>query len=180
MTTKISQKHAIKGRREFELVGDSIEYRIETPFSSEELSVVLSVLDPEPVREGSMLHFVSVVNREALVKMFVDKPNPETFGAFVSTLQERIKDEEFGRLAAGNRNADISAEQIDTTISMLETYLDPEPISGLLAALRELKSDPDDGARLARVAEVFNNLGAQKGPVLTYAPFFMSLLASNE
>ena len=63
-----------------------IEYRVKSVFGDEELTVVLSVLDPKPVTKGSMLHFVSEVNREPLVKMFVDKPDAATFNAFVETL----------------------------------------------------------------------------------------------
>ena len=63
MNLKLVQKHVIKGTREFELSDDKIDYRITTPLGEEELSVVLSVLDPQPVTRGSMLHFVSQVNR---------------------------------------------------------------------------------------------------------------------
>ena len=178
MSTTLHQQHVIKGTREFELVDDTIQYRVKSPFGEEELVVVLSVLDPEPVVVGSMLHFVSEVNREGLVKLFIDKPDPETFNAFVTTLRQRINEESFGRLAAGNRASAVSAEQVETTINMLETYLRAEDIAELLDALRELKANPTDASRLARVAETFNELGAMQGPVLTYAPFFNSLLSS--
>ena len=75
MTVRIVQKHPARGTREFELVDDAIEYRISSPLGDEELSVVLSVLSPEPVVDGSMMYFVSEVNREALIKLFVDLPD---------------------------------------------------------------------------------------------------------
>ena len=179
MTTKIVQKHPIKGTREFELVDDMVDYRIKSPLGgAEELSVVLSVLDPEPVVDGSMLHFVSEVNREPLVKLFIDRPDADTFNAFVDTLKQRINEEDFGRLAGSNRESAVSAEQLDTTIEMLETYLDSAGIAELLEALRALRSDPVDADKLAHVANVFNGLGPQQGPVLTYAPFFMSMLSN--
>ena len=180
MTTKILQKHLLKGTREFELVGDTIEYRITTARSVEELTVVLSVLSPNPVRDGSMLYFISEVNKEPLVKMFVDNPDPETFQAFVGAVQQRIRDEDFGQLAASNRGSDVSAEQVATTISMLETYLNPDDFPELMTALRDLHSNPSDRMKLNHVADVFNNLGPEKGPVLTYAPFFVSLLSNND
>jgi len=180
MSTKIAQKHPVKGTREFELVNDTIEYRVKSVFGDEELTVVLSVLDPKPVTKGSMLHFVSEVNREPLVKMFVDKPDAATFNAFVETLINRIKEEDFGRLAASNRESAIPPAQLDTTIQMLETYVHASDISGLLDALRNLREAPEDRERLARVVDAFNELGPRQGPVLTYAPFFMSLLSSVE
>jgi len=70
MTHKIVQKHPELGTREFELVDDAIEYEINSQFANEKLSVVLSVLAPEPVVDGSMMYFLSEVNREALIKMF--------------------------------------------------------------------------------------------------------------
>lgn len=76
MTNRIVQKHPDLGSREFELVDDMIEYRIKNQFADEELTVVLSVLAPEPVVDGSMMYFVSEVNREALIKLFIDLPDP--------------------------------------------------------------------------------------------------------
>ena len=88
MTVRIVQKHPARGTREFELVDDAIEYRISSPLGDEELSVVLSVLSPEPVVDGSMMYFVSEVNREALIKLFVDLPDAVTFTAFVRAVKE--------------------------------------------------------------------------------------------
>ena len=62
MTNRIVQEHPDRGTREFELVDDMIEYRIKSQFANEELSVVLSVLNPEPVVDGSMMYFLSEVN----------------------------------------------------------------------------------------------------------------------
>jgi len=180
MTTKIVQKHPDHGTREFELVGDSIEYRILSPVADEELSVVLSVLSPEPVVNGSMMYFLSEVNREALIKLFVDLPDAETFAEFVRIVKQRIKEEDFGQLAASNRKSAINQEQVDTTIRMLETNLDPTTIDELLLTLRRLSEEPGDIERLNRVVDAFNNLGVQQGPVLTYAPFFNTLLSSTD
>lgn len=180
MTTKIVQKHADLGTREFELVDDAIEYRISGRFGDEELSVVLSVLSPEPVIDGSMMYFLSEVNREALIKLFIDLPDAETFAQFVRTLKQRIVEEDFGQLAAENRTSAITKDQVDTTIRMLETYLDPTSIDELLSTLRSLAEMPGDHERLSRVAEAFNSLGVQQGPVLTYAPFFNTLVASTD
>ena len=116
MTTRIFQEHPERGTREFELVDDAIEYKISSPFSNEELSVVLSVLAPEPVVDGSMMYFVSEVNREALIKLFVDLPDPATFSGFVGTVKQRIREEDFGKLAAANRKSAITKEQVDLSL----------------------------------------------------------------
>jgi len=180
MTTRIVQIHPDRGTREFELVDDAIEYRISSPLGEEELSVVLSVLSPEPVVDGSMLYFISEVNREALIKLFVDLPDAETFAGFVRTVQQRIGEEDFGRLSAANRKSTISKEQVDTTIRMLETNLDPASIDELLTTLRGLSEAPDDHEQLDRVIDAFHGLGVQQGPVLTYTSFFNTLLSSTD
>lgn len=180
MTTRIVQKHPEQGTREFELVDDTIEYRISSPFANEELAVVLSVLSPEPVVDGSMMYFVSEVNREALIKLFVDLPDAETFAKFVSIVKQRIREEDFGKLAASNRKSAITQEQVDTTVRMLETNLEPDSIEELLSSLRNLSEAPGEHERLVQVVDDFNDLGVQQGPVLTYAPFFNTLLSSTD
>lgn len=180
MTNRIVQIHPDRGTREFELIDDAIEYQIKSQFADEELSVALSVLAPEPVVDGSMMYFVSEVNREALIKLFIDLPDAETFKHFVSTVQQRIREESFGKLDADNRKSEITREQIDTTIHMLETYLNPTSIENLLSTLHRLSETPDSRECLDKVVEAFNGLGVQQGPVLTYAPFFNTLLSSTD
>ncbi|MEE9332735.1 MAG: hypothetical protein V3U65_01455 [Granulosicoccaceae bacterium] len=180
MVTKIVQKHPDRGTREFELVDDAIEYRISSPFGDEELSVVLSVLSPEPVVDGPMMYFLSEVNREALIKLFVDLPDASTFAGFVHTLKQRIREEDFGKLSADNRKSAITREQVDTTIRMLETNMDPASIDELLSTLRSLAEAPGNHEQLNRVVEAFNTLGVQQGPVLSYTSFFNTLLSSTD
>lgn len=174
------QNHPDKGVREFELVDDTINYRMSGPLGDEELTVVLSALLPEPVRDGVMLYFVSGVNREPLIKLFVDLPDTESFTSFVKTLKQRIEEEDFGKLAADNRESAITRDQVETTIHMLETYLDKNTISELLTTLHGLADAPENRDQLNRVVEEFHNLGAQQGPALTYAPFFNTLLSSTD
>ncbi len=180
MTTKIFQKHPDRGTREFELVDDAIEYRISSPFGDEALSVVLSVLSPEPVVDGSMMYFLSEVNREALIKLFVDLPDAKTFAEFVGILKQRIREEDFGKLSADNRKSAITQEQIDTTIHMLESNMDPKSIDELLSSLRKLSAAPDNHEQLNQVVEAFNDLGIQQGQVLSYTSFFNTLLSSTD
>jgi len=177
MTTKLAQKHAIKGSREFELVDDEVRYIIKSPLRTQSLSVVLNVLDPEPVRSGSTLAFVSQVNREPLVEFFLDKPNRETFDQFVSTMQRRIIEEDFGRLRVLDKGVDVNVDAVTESIDMLVKYVDPQEIEALLAALEELRQKPDSPQCLNRVAEAFNELGFAQGQVLVYAPYINFLLS---
>ena len=180
MVQKLVQRHPEKGVREFEVVDEEIKYRMSGPLGEEELSVVLSALSPEPVRDEMMLYFVSGVNREPLIKLFVNLPDVESFNSFVSLLQRRIEEEDFGKLAASNRDSVITREQVETTIRMLETYLDKNTIGELLTTLRGLADAPDDRDQLDCVVEAFHGLGPQQGPALTYAPFFNTLLSSTD
>jgi hypothetical protein len=175
MTTRLAQKHAIKGSREFELVDDEVRYIIKSPLRTESLSVVLNVLDPEPVGSGSTLSFVSQVNREPLVELFLDNPDRETFNQFVSTLQRRIIEEDFGRVL--DKGVDVNVDEVTESIDMLLRYVDPHAIKGLLAALNELKEKPNDLQCLERVAGAFNELGFAQGQVLVYAPYINFLLS---
>ncbi len=180
MTTRIVQTHPDKGTREFELVDDMVNYKMSGPLGDEELSVVLSALSSEPVKDGSMLYFVSGINHEPLIKLFADLPDTESFTAFVNTLQQRIVEEDFGRLAAENRDSSITKEQVENTITMLETYLDKNSIDDLISSLRKLAEAPNDREQLNHVVDTFHDLGVQQGPVLTYAPFFNTLLSSTD
>ncbi len=177
MTTRLAQKHAIKGSREFELVDDEVRYIIKSPLRTESLSVVLNVLDPEPVISGSTLSFVSQVNREPLIELFLDKPDKETCNQFVSTMRRRIIEEDFGRPRVPDKGVDVNVDGVTESIDMLRRYVDPQEIAALLAALEELKQTPDNPQCLQRVAEAFNELGIAQGQVLLYAPYINFLLS---
>lgn len=179
MTATLLQKHPIKGTREFKLVDDELEYTIKSPLKKESLSVVLSVLDSEPVISGPILAFVSQVNREPLVELFLDKPDKETFDAFVSTLKQRITEEDFGRLRVREKSVAVSPERVSESIEMLQTYVDPVEIDALLSALEELRAKPDDVQCLVNVADAFNALGFVQGQVITYAPYINFLLSGD-
>jgi len=177
MNTKIIQKHLIKGTREFEIIGDEINYQIKSPLGKQALTVPLSALNPEPVVSDSMLSFVSRVNGEALIELFLDKPDKTTFEAFVGTLQELINKDDFGRLRPKKRPITIDLEQLDITINMLNTYIDPDEIQPLLTALTTLQTTPDDIKCLQDLADAFNALGFVQTSVLTYAPYINSMLS---
>ena len=112
--------------------------------------------------------------------MFVDLPDADTFTSFVSTLQQRITEEDFGKLAAENRKSDITRDQVQTTIRMLENNMDASSIDELLATLKDLVEAPNDREQLDKVVNAFHALGMQQGPVLTYAPFFNTLMSTTD
>jgi hypothetical protein len=179
MTATLLQKHPIKGTREFRLVGDELEYSIQSPLKKESLSVVLSVLDSEPVVSGSMLAFVSQVNREPLVELFLNRPDKEVFEEFVSSVRQRISEEDFSRLRVRDKGVAVDVERVSETIDMLRTYVNTDEITLLLTALEELKAKPDDIQCLERVADAFNELGFVQGQVITYAPYINFLLSGD-
>ena len=94
MASKLVQKSLFRGTREFEIVDDVVNVRIKTPFNKEEtLTVMLTVLNPEPVISKSLLAFTSRVNNEPLLSLYLAKPNPEEFNAFVNLLKQKAHDE---------------------------------------------------------------------------------------
>ena len=176
---KLLQKHPIKGTREFTLDGDELHYTIQSPLKKESLSVVLSVLDSEPVISGSMLAFISQVNREPLVELFIDRPDKETFDQFVSIMRQRISEEDFGRLRVRDKGVAVDLDRLSESIEMLQTYINPDEINRLLSALEQLKAEPEDIECLVEVADAFNELGFVQAQVITYAPYINFLLSGD-
>lgn len=64
------------------------------------------------------------------------------------------------------------------SIDMLLTYVDPEEIKPLLAAMHTLADSPADRTSLIAVADAFNQLGFVQGQVITYAPYLSFLLST--
>ncbi|MCG7865337.1 MAG: hypothetical protein B6D70_11110 [gamma proteobacterium symbiont of Stewartia floridana] len=204
MTTKLIQKDLFKGTQEFELVDDHVDIRIKAPFKKEEtLTVMLTVLDPEPVISQSALHFNSRVNGEPLISLFLGKPNTDEFNGFVNAIKQKAFEEfnAFAGLQSSNRpqvenptgaepvdfgegdeaqltknREHIQVERIDETIQLLKQHLEPEDVEPLVLALEKLKTDTNSDEKLAQVLRAFNELGSYQGAVLTYAPYVSILL----
>lgn len=207
MTSKLVQKSLFKGTQEFEIVDDTVKVRIKTPFNKEEtLTVMLTVLNPEPVISKSVLAFTSRVNNEPLLSLHLAKPNPEEFNAFVNLLKQKAQDEfhafaglksgtpprldgnvyeeppEFdtpdSKRAAGTKKH-IKAERIEEAIRMLSEHVGKEEIGAFLTTLEALHEDPLNESHLSRMIEEFEALGPRQGAVLTYAPY-IGLLMSDD
>jgi len=89
MTIKLIQKRFLKGTREFEIIEDTVYVRIKGLLKEEKLTVGLSILNPEPVVNGSELEFHSRSRNGPMLSLFLNKPNAEEFNAFVDVLKQR-------------------------------------------------------------------------------------------
>lgn len=204
---KLVQKQFLKGSREFEITGDAVSVRIKSPFREEKLTVMLAVLNPDPVINQSFLEFHSRVKREPLLSLLRDKPNARKFNAFVDELKRLARREynafaglkdgsllegmeanvfeeppEFDQPARSRRGKTakpVNTDNIDTTITMLERYLVADEIRPLLSALEALKAEPENESRLGQLISAFDELGPQQGAVLTYAPYVGILLSDD-
>ncbi len=179
-TLELIQKHTLHGRREFKLDAEEIHYVIHSPLRNDALSVALHVLDAQPVRTGSILAFVSQINREPLVELIVDKPDKNSFDSFIAALQQRISAEDFSRFHVSEQGVQVDLARLDEAVEMLQRYVDPTEINPLLSALSALQASPKDIACQQQVAAAFNELGFVQGQVLTYAPYLTHLLFGND
>ena len=209
MSTKLTQKHLLKGTCEYEIVGDQVHVNIKSSFKKEKkemLSVTLAVLNPEPVITRSHLEFVSRVNGEPLLSLALSRPNVTEFNDFVNTLKQKAQEEynaisgmnvtaiptalngnlyedppEFVEVSPVNisKGKNINVEGLENAIRMLETYVDNEEIRPLITTLESLKQAPQDHSRLVELSTVFNELGVSQGAVLTYAPYITIILSDD-
>lgn len=205
---KLTQKHLFKGTRQFEIIDDYVKFCSKAPFGDkEELTVMLTVLNPEPVITKSCLNFTSRVNGETLLSLYLGKPNEKAFNAFVTTLKSKALEEfqSFAGLRSANPGSelggnvydeppsfedsapdhaarvrnDLSIARIDEAIQMLKTYLNNEEVMPLVNALEALKSEPRNESFQRQVVTTFNDLGPTQGAVLTYAPYVGILLSDG-
>lgn len=206
MTSKLVQKHLLKGTQELEIVDDAVNVHTRSRFGQEEsFTVMLAVLNSEPVISKSMLEFTSRVNSEPLLSLFLAKPNAEEFNAFVSVLKQKIQDEfsAFAGLKAGMPSGmeanvfedapdlndaanarkpsrrQLKAEDIETAIGMLKAQINPDDITSFVAALEALQSEPMNESYLGKVMDEFRDLGPLQGAVLSYAPYMIAILSDD-
>ena len=205
MTTKLIQKQLFKGTQEFQIVDDAVNIHIKSPFKQDEtLTVMLAVLNPEPIISKSRLEFTSRVNNEALVSLYLAKPNAEEFNAFVNLLKQKAQEEynEFAGLTAADTKLEgnvydeppdfeatdkpagivrkpVRVEAVEESINMLSEYIGGAEIDPLLSALKALQSEPENIEHLSRLAREFDALGPVQGAVLTYAPYIGILMSDG-
>ena len=204
---KLVQKHFLKGSSEYEIADDVVNVRLKTPFKEEKLTVMLTILNPEPVVNKPLLEFHSRVKCGPLLSLVLNKPNAEEFNAFVNELKRRALEEynafaglktatqperlagnvyeeppEFEELDKNrprNNAKPVNVASIDSSIRMLEQHLDTEEIKPLLSALEALKVEPENDSYFGQLVNAFDDLGPQQGAVLTYAPYVSILLSDD-
>ena len=205
--SKLVQKDVLKGTRAFEIVDDAVQIEIKPPFRKpESLTVMLSVLNPEPVIGKSVLEFTSRVNNEALVSLYLGKPNSEEFNAFVNLLKQKAQDEfkSFAGLKAQKQTGlegnvydeppefedieespkaeswkPIRTDDLEESIRMLRDYVGDDDIAPLMAALEALLQNPTNIEARKNVFNAFDALGPRQGAVLTYAPYVGILMSGD-
>jgi hypothetical protein len=204
---KLVQKQFLKGIREIEIADDVVNVRIKSLLKEEKVTVVLAILNPEPVVNERFIEFHSRVKCGPLLSLMINKPNAKEYDAFVSELKQRIRQEynafaglkagsvpeglngnvyeapptfeEPGENQTGKKVKPVRVDDVDQAITMLNQYLGTEEIKPLLTALEALKEDPENESYFDQLARAFDNLGPQQGAVLTYAPYVGILLSDD-
>jgi hypothetical protein len=206
MATRLVQKQFLKGKQEFEILEEVVNVRFKTLLKEKETSVSLRIIDPEPVIEGPYLYFRDSVRRDPVLTLYLNKPNPSEFNAFVDELKQRVmaqnafrghtsssvqpplggnsfdeppEDVEPQQVRVTRIRTNINVERVDNDIQMLRQYVNEPEVEPLITALEAIKTDPQSEAHQVRVVEVFNGLGLWQGSVLTYAPYVGILLSDN-
>ena len=207
MATKLVQKDLLKGTRTFEIVDDAVNVVIKAPFNKQEtLTVMMSVLNPEPVISKSQLEFTSRVNNEPLISLYLAKPNPDEFNAFVNLLKQKAQEAyksfaglksatapvlegnvyeeppEFDAPDTATRPSSkkhLRADRIEEAVRLLSEYMETDELGPFISALEKLQSDPMNDAYWSQVVKEFDDLGPAQGAVLAYAPYISILLSDD-
>lgn len=77
--------------------------------------------------------------------------------------------------ATGN----IGIADIDNAIRMLNKYAEETSIKSLITVLEALKEDVNNESVLAQLTDTWRNLGVYQGTVLTYVPYFYTLIPDD-
>lgn len=78
-----------------------------------------------------------------------------------------------------NSAKNIDVEDIDYAIQMLNQYVKEPSIQPLISILEALKKDLYNVSLLAQLADTWRNLGVFQGTVLTYVPYFYTLIPDD-
>ena len=72
----------------------------------------------------------------------------------------------------------VDAAEIESSIQMLNTYVNDASIKPVILVLESLINDPDNESLIVQLADTLNTIGVMQGAVLTYAPY-ISVLVSH-
>ncbi|MCG6933960.1 MAG: hypothetical protein LJE57_09990 [Gallionella sp.] len=78
-----------------------------------------------------------------------------------------------------NANDDIDVADIDNAIQMLNKYAKETSIKPLISILEALKDDIHNESLLEQLTDTWRNLGVYQGTVLTYVPYFYTLIPDD-
>ena len=78
-----------------------------------------------------------------------------------------------------NTTDNIDVLKIDDAIQMLNTYAKEPNLNPLISILEALKQDLNNESLLAQLTDTWRNLGVYQGTVLTYVPYFYTLIPDD-
>lgn len=180
MTIKLVQKRFLKGTREFEIIDDDALYvRIRGLLKEEKLTVSLSMINPEPVVNGSELEFYSDYKGRPVISLLLNKPNAAEFNAFIDRLKKKIigEDDIFSsvdeshdtkRSEALARNVyeepPVFEESVDTREIMSVLPVNVENLGGDIGMLKTYLDEDD----IKHLLDSLETLKAEPGDEVAY------------
>ncbi len=78
-----------------------------------------------------------------------------------------------------NISGNMNVGYIDDAIRMLTTYAKEDSLKPLISILEALKQDLHNESLLAELTDAWRNLGVYQGTVLTYVPYFYTLIPDD-
>ena len=78
-----------------------------------------------------------------------------------------------------NISGNMNVGYIDDAIRMLTTYAKEDSLKPLISILEALKQDLHNESLLAELTGAWRNLGVYQGTVLTYVPYFYTLIPDD-
>ena len=73
----------------------------------------------------------------------------------------------------------MNVGNIDNAIRMLNTYAKEASLKPLISILEALKQDPHNESLSTELTHTWRNLGIYQGTVLTYVPYFYTLIPDD-
>ena len=78
-----------------------------------------------------------------------------------------------------NATDSLDVADIDNAIQMLNKYAREDSIKPLISILEALREDLHNESLLAQLTDTWRNLGVYQGTVLTYVPYFYTLIPDD-
>lgn len=78
-----------------------------------------------------------------------------------------------------NSTDNLNVTNIDDAIQMLTKYTNEASLKPLISILEALKQDINNESLLAQLIDTWRNLGVFQGTVLTYVPYFYTLIPDD-